>query len=250
LRNRVLYLLDNSDIYAEWEQETGRAVCGLARQTGQSAKKMDHGWYHAVPVRPGATEAEIVAQIFAAYSPLLVEDLLEAMAHLSGLGDESSVDWGDVEAIIPAHQPDFEDRMDLRRALEHLWVEIKELPVAQRIALLLNLRDEQGGSPLSSFPALGIASMRQIAEALEWKPEELAAMWSKLPVGDLEIGARLSLERQQIINLRKAARQRLARRASGNIAPISSSSAEKAKIDRAGKNKGKSEPVKEKSSRG
>jgi RNA polymerase sigma factor (sigma-70 family) len=244
LRNRIFYLLDTSPDYAEWDSEPGRSVCGWARQTGQSAKKMEHGWYHAVPVRAGAPEAEIVAQIFSVASPLRVEDLLEATAYLSGLGDETSVEWGDVEAVMPSHVPDFEERLDLRRALEQLWTEIRELPVAQRIALLLNLRDEQGNSPLSSFPAMGIASMRQIAVALEIPPEELASMWSRLPLSDLEIAKRLTLERQQIINLRKAARQRLARRGGGNIAPIPASS-----TSRSGKIRGGSAPLQEKSSR-
>jgi RNA polymerase sigma factor (sigma-70 family) len=245
MRNRIFYLLDTSPDYAEWDTEPGRAVCGWARQTGQSAKKLDPGWYHSIPVRPGASEPEIVAQIMSAVSPLRVEDLLEATAHLSGLGDETSVEWGDVEAVIPAHQPDYEERLDLRRGLEQLWTEIRELPVAQRIALLLNLRDEQGSSPLASFPAMGIASLRQIAEALELPPEELAALWGRLPLSDLEIAKRLTLERQQIINLRKAARQRLARRMGGNMTPNSASS-----TLRDEKIRGKSEPLQEKSSRG
>jgi len=39
-----------------------------------------------------------------------------------------------------------------------------------------------------------------------------------LPLSDLDIAARLGLSRQQIINLRKSARQRLARRMAGNMA--------------------------------
>lgn len=245
MRNRIFYLLDTSADYAEWDSEPGRSVCGWAKHTGQSARKLDPGWYHSVAVRPGAPEPEIVAQIIKAASPLRVEDLLEATAHLSGLGDETAVDWGDVEAVMPSHAPDFEERLDLRRALAQLWSEIRQLPVAQRIALLLNLRDEQGSSPLSTFPAMGIASLRQIAEALEFQPEELAGLWSKLPVSDLEIAKRLNLERQQIINLRKAARQRLARRSAGNMTPISPST-----TDRSGKIRGGSAPLQEESSRG
>jgi hypothetical protein len=250
LRNRILYLLDNSSVYDEWDQEQGRSVCGWAKQIGQAPKKLDPGWYHAVPIRPGVTEAEIVAEIFAQFSPLLVDDLLEATARLSGLGDETPVEWGDVEAVVPSHQPDYEEQLDFRRVLEQLWAEIRELPRAQRVALLLNLRDEQGSSPLPSFPALGVASMRQIAEALEFKPEELAGMWSKLPIGDLEIARGLDLERQQVINLRKAARQRLGRRMGGNMPQISASPKETTRSDRSGKNKGESASVKEKSSRG
>ncbi len=224
LRNRIFYLLDTSPDYDEWDNSLGRSVCGWARQIGQDAKKLAPGWYHSVSVPAGASETEIVAQIIADASPLLVDDLLEATAHLAGLGDESSVEWGEIEAVMPAPEPDYEEKLDLQRELTSLWEEIKDLPQAQRIALLLNLRDEQGCSALASFPALGIASMRQIAETLGMPAAEFAALWNQLPISDLEIGKRLKLERQQIINLRKAARQRLARRRSGNITPISTSS--------------------------
>jgi RNA polymerase sigma factor (sigma-70 family) len=244
LRNRIFYLLDTSPAYAEWDSEPGRSVCGWARQTGQNAKKMEPGWFHAVPVRAGASESDIVAQVFSVASPLRVEDLLEATAYLSGLGDETSVDFGEVEAVLPSRTPDYEERLDLRRALGQLWTEIQELPLAQRIALLLNLRDESGNSPLASFPAVGVATLRQIAETLKFSPEELAALWSRLPLSDLEIAERLSLQRQQVINLRKAARQRLARRGGGNIASTSPSS-----TSRSGKIRVKSGPLQEKSPR-
>jgi hypothetical protein len=40
----------------------------------------------------------------------------------------------------------------------------------------------------------------------------LSALWDQLPLDDLSIAARLGVTRQQVINLRKAARARLARR--------------------------------------
>ena len=119
------------------------------------------------------------------------------------------------------------ERIDQRRRVERLWIEIQELPIAQRIALLLNLRDDMGMSALVTLPALGVASMRQIAVALEMAAEELAGLWGRLPLSDLEIAARLSLQRQQVINLRKSARQRLARRTGGNIVSISASGKER-----------------------
>jgi hypothetical protein len=50
---------------------------------------------------------------------------------------------------------------------------------------------------------------------------ELSEIWGRLPVDDHTIAERLGLTRQQVINLRKSARARLARRmASLNRAPI------------------------------
>jgi hypothetical protein len=57
-----------------------------------------------------------------------------------------------------------------------------------------------------------IASVRKIAAALEWPAEDFANIWPRLPLSDLDIAQRLAVTRQQVINLRQAARQRLARR--------------------------------------
>jgi len=65
------------------------------------------------------------------------------------------------------------------------------------------------------FPETGIASIRQIAATLEMEDEELAELWGKIPLDDLEIAQRLSVTRQQVINLRQSARKRLGRRMTG-----------------------------------
>jgi hypothetical protein len=61
---------------------------------------------------------------------------------------------------------------------------------------LLNLRD-------------GVASLAQIAKAVEMSVEELTRVWNGLPLDDLKIAARLGLNRQRVIDLRRTARQRL-----------------------------------------
>ena len=78
-----------------------------------------------------------------------------------------------------------------------------QLPVRQRVALLLNLRDEHGGSAVAMLPILRIATIPQIAEALEMSDEELAILWNELPVEDAVIGKRLGATRQQVSNLQE-----------------------------------------------
>ena len=76
----------------------------------------------------------------------------------------------------------------------------------QRIALLLNLKDEQGNSQIEMLPFTGVATMRQIARVLEMEDEEFARLWNELPMEDAQIARRLSLTRQQIINRQKIAK--------------------------------------------
>ena len=53
--------------------------------------------------------------------------------------------------------------------------------------------------------------MQQIAELLERSPQEFHGLWNRLPLDDLSIAQLLGLTRQQVINLRKSARERLSR---------------------------------------
>jgi hypothetical protein len=78
--------------------------------------------------------------------------------------------------------------------------------------LLLNLRDHEGGNALTLFVLLGIAGIDRLAAAVGMSANELAEIWSELPLGDAAIAARLGVTRQQVINLRKSARERLRRR--------------------------------------
>ena len=100
-------------------------------------------------------------------------------------------------------------------SLQRLWTEICELPVRQRFALIMNLRDAQGGDLASLLPLTGVCSFREIAEALDLHPDRLAELFGELPLDDATIAGHLGITRQQVINLRKSARERLARKMRG-----------------------------------
>jgi hypothetical protein len=112
-------------------------------------------------------------------------------------------------------QDDVAWQVEKRIFLQRLWEEVQLLPLAQRTALLLNLRDASGAGCLALFPAVGVANLRQLAAVLELPLEEFAALWNQLPLEDAAIAKLLKLTRQQVINLRKTARERLARRLRG-----------------------------------
>jgi len=56
--------------------------------------------------------------------------------------------------------------------------------------------------------------------------ERLASLWNKLPLQDADIALLLGITRQQVINLRKSARERLARRVAAHEARRSRGSPE------------------------
>jgi hypothetical protein len=138
------------------------------------------------------------------------------------LGVTDAAESSPTEVVDQAPMP--QDVLAQRASLRDVWAEIVELPVRQRAALLLNMRDPEGGGILDVLPTTGVVTMDDIARALELSLDELATLWARLPLDDLTIATRFGITRQQVINLRKSGRARLARRLAGNIASGTSSS--------------------------
>jgi hypothetical protein len=109
------------------------------------------------------------------------------------------------------HAQRLPDALATRQMLVLLWEEIGKLPVMQRRALLLHGRDAGGGSVIPLLIFTGVATLDEIAAVLEYERGEIELFWDRLPMADLEIADLLSLTRQQIISLRRSARERLER---------------------------------------
>lgn len=144
-----------------------------------------------------------------------LDRLVDVLASVLGIVDvQAPVRRDEAAAVreIADQAPATSTVMEQREDLLAVWREIAELPPRQRSALLLNLRDADGGAALHLLPGTGVVAMAAIASALGIPETELAAMWDRLPLDDLSIAAALGITRQQVINLRKSARARLARR--------------------------------------
>ena len=150
--------------------------------------------------------------------PVAFNDLLNMTMTLLQIRDEPPASTESTREMGGVHLSQTEDvglLVETRIFLKRLWEEVGELPRGQRAALLLNLRDSDGSGCLALLPATGVATIRQIAGALEITDERFAEMWQRLPLDDAAIAGLLDLTRQQVINLRKSARERLARRLKG-----------------------------------
>jgi hypothetical protein len=106
-------------------------------------------------------------------------------------------------------------QVEQRLYLRHLWSEVCALPLRQRRALLLNLRDPLGLELVTLLTEMGVAALADIAEALDVSLEQMAQLWNRLPIEDARIAEQMGVSRQQVINLRVSARRRLARRMNG-----------------------------------
>jgi hypothetical protein len=155
--------------------------------------------------------------------PLEFDSLTGLIAQLQGVKEKSAVPLSAgsnslTERLI-SPQEEIDVVLQYRQLLQYLWDEICKLPRRQRIALLFNLKGPNGINVITLIPATRVATFEEIATALELHTEQLEAIWPNLPMDDLSIAEYLGATRQQVINLRKNARERLSRRmdALGNM---------------------------------
>ena len=210
LKNRLRYVLTRDDRFAMWivDEESVAGLRSWRERTdvvAQATLSMSDAEVRMLDERQSAGAIEAILKRFG--RPLLLNDLTDILAAL----------WGKTDAV-PDELPEPLDtntpyeRFETREQLAGLWREVNELPAQQRAALLLNLRDADGMNALALFVLLNVAGLDEIAAALEMPAGQLRQLWNKLPVDDLTIGSMLGKSRQQVINLRKSARERLTRR--------------------------------------
>ena len=231
LKNRLHYLLTRQRGLALWDED-GKSLAGFGvwQKENRSAKGARHlSDVEALPnhIRTLKSEkpqelADAVAAIFNHVGgPIEFDELVSAIATIQGISDqpiETLAEDEDAAALTAATpEPDQAWRMEKRMFLQRLWEELQQLPLNQRSALLLNLKDPSGFGCITLFPATGVASVRQLAATLDISPEKFAEVWNELPLEDAKIAELLGLTRQQVINARKSGRERLARRLKGFI---------------------------------
>jgi hypothetical protein len=235
LKNRIRYALTRDPSLRVIESRHGEWLCGRSEWpdpwTSSGTARLQQlragGRSHAIVAigrdEPGRLALPVLIARLLGFigGPVDLDDLVSAAADLLGVTDqppsenamreesgERSRSAADQTRALP-------DRLGDRAFLSVVWGEVKQLPVNQRRALLLNLRDDEGHDVASLLPLVGAASLAEVAACLEMSVQAVRALWPGLPMDDLTLAGRLGLSRQQVINLRKSARDRLARRMRG-----------------------------------
>src|SRR5215212_7272937 len=226
LKNRLHYLLTRQRGFALWNDQNGKLLAGFAvwqqqKKPATAARNLSDVQSLPTQVRKPQELAETVASLLNYVGgPVEFDELVSGLVAIQGISEQpaKSLEHDDHEGFEPAAtDPDPAWRIEKRMFLQRLWEELKQLPLNQRAALLLNLKDASGFGCITLFPATGIATIRQLAAALEIPAERLAELWNNLPIEDARIAKLLGLTRQQVINARKSGRERLARRLKGFI---------------------------------
>ena len=244
LKNGLRYLLTHRPGFALWQTGAGAWVTGLhewragsahledesgrdggggcLQQLRDDARAFARGKDSRSDLSDRKNAYDLLSAVFTwADEPVELDLLTGDVAEWWGVTDETVEVGGEgggregeeargVELSDTRPEPSAE--AEQRAYLERLWREITELPPRQRAALLLNLRDEQGRACIDLWTLTGVATAQGVAEVLGMTSEEFAEIWNELPLDDKRIAALLGLTRQQVINLRKSARERLTRR--------------------------------------
>lgn len=233
LKNRLQYLLTHQRGLALWQDEDRKLVAGFSAWQGEKAVTAsrlgqlsdDEGLLAHIRMLKSGRPQELSDALAAIFnhlgSPIEFDELVGVLAALLQVRDQpiESIDEneGAVASRVAASEPDPAWQVEKRIFLQRLWEELQELPLNQRTALLLNLKDAEGRGCIALFPTTGIATLSQLADALEMSMDSFAEMWDGLPLEDTRIAELLGLTRQQVINARKSGRERLARRLKGFI---------------------------------
>lgn len=224
LRNKLRYILTHNTKFALWKSLEGRWLCGIAAWSGRERQVAPTGGTDRSKLSGNEPE-NIVSIVHALFlksgGPTLFDDLVNHVSNVCGLVEPYEFSEDSDRLRDTAADPGLTaDRtVELRSRLNALWSAILGLPTQHRQALLLNLRDGGGDNLLAALPLSGVASIREIATAMDMTFEQLADIWNSLPWDDLRIANHLGLSRQQVINLRQTARAKLTRwkNETGNI---------------------------------
>jgi DNA-directed RNA polymerase specialized sigma24 family protein len=223
-KSRLRYALTHRADFAIWEGVDGRWICGFS-QWREQRRPVNCDWINQARMHPERVirhgEADdlidlIRAAFISAQAPIPMEDLVEVAAKILKIADDATSLDVVVEQTgfsnLAAAPIDPAEAASQRLYLKRLWIEIQQLPLSQRIALLLSVRDGTRTSITVLLSEIKIASIREIAQAVGMSASEFVRVLQELPLDDNAISKRLGVSRQQVISYRLSARRRLDRR--------------------------------------
>jgi len=214
LQTRLRYVFRHDPALALWERLDGGWACGadiwrgydrvLAWPAVAAARDRIEPPNPARASEPVEFVRLAQAIVIALGAPARLEDVVTLAGDVLGLVETSA-----------SHAPPFEPvetPLEGQAFLERAWTAIGALPARHRIAVLLNLMGPSTGDLLTALAADGVVPRTAIAAALDTEVGQLDALLAGLPCGDRAIAARLQVTRRQASDLRRSARERLARR--------------------------------------
>ena len=206
LRNRLRYALEHDRRFLLWKEGDGTWLCG--RPAWRGRPRVQPPLQEELAPGDERQPGELLQRMFDLSSgPLELAAVVDLAASLWGVPLRP---WESIETAeaVPDPRAGIDVALDHRRAAEQLWAHVQALPDRQRLAVLFNLRHDM----MRMLVVTGLTSFSALAAMVGLSADSFAALWNDLPLSDNQIADRLGCTRQQVINLRMAARKRLANR--------------------------------------
>lgn len=219
LKNKIRYAIGKVAAFEIW-REKDEIYCGLVSHKRRFGKILTEDLTIRIHEEfadfRNAALPDLLAEILEkADSALKINELVAIVARLWAVEDLPVVSLDVYQTQNVSMNGNGQKVFEMRFELKQIWQEIRALPINQRVALLYNLRDENGREMLFMFFNLKIATLREISEAMNLSLEECANVFPFLPLEDKVIAERMNLTAKQVGNLRKVARENLRRRLAG-----------------------------------
>lgn len=223
LKNLLRRRLRQNPRFALWQAADKRWYASFSgrQETGSEADEYVDADSVSSPTDGKLSDAQMKSDEFLSVlfersvGPIGFDEVVRIAAetwHIHDLPNESIDNGSQRDDPFTSTEPRVDLALEQRLFFEQVWREVCQLPVLQRAALLLNLRDSRDGAVISFLPFLGVASKEKLARLLEVPHEDFQKLWNELPLDDSRIAQMFGITRQQVINLRKTARERLVRR--------------------------------------
>jgi DNA-directed RNA polymerase specialized sigma24 family protein len=214
LAGQLRYLLRHGPGLGLWKSANDIELCGDVAWEGRDAVSPTNLLRGALQ-RSGSRRlsVELLVSIFRENGgPLEFETLVDEVAGVLGIRIRfTDVTELDQEYSPARYEPSIEEQLCARQFLQGLWMAICGLPLQQRRALLLNMKDTLEGD-IGVFDWCGIATIQQIAETIEISLQDFARLWQELPISDERIAKLCGISVQDVINRRSSARKTLKKR--------------------------------------
>lgn len=212
LKDSIRYCLTTDSNFVLWQDEDKGWLVSLAFENTNG---------HALPADLHRLDLpELITAILETQgTPIELDELTAVIARIRDIQDVPAASLDEegqaLSERIASSEASPAALAEYHEVLKQLWDEIKRLPRRHRVALLCNLRDQQGVNVITLFPVTGVAAFEELADVLELPVPEFETLWTQLPLDDASLAEFLGVTRQQVINLRRNARDRLRRRLDG-----------------------------------
>jgi hypothetical protein len=148
--------------------------------------------------------------------PASYHDLVSAVASIRGVtediratGSQNEQDE-DLLTQFPDHRTSVPDQIILADYLACLWRTMRTV-LTQRQSAVILLDTKTQGKFLALFQLLGVATPQDLTALMGITVSRLSDLWDELPLGDEQIAGILQMSAPQVVQLRRAARQKLER---------------------------------------